>query len=84
MALAPEPYLSACLEVLRHAIIQARFIAAERSERLSDLLDAVHNIPDLIQRWEQCDVRLLESFLEAFDDKWQGELRDTYVAALHK
>ena len=79
MPLAPEPYLSACLEVLQHATIHARLIAyggheagltAEQSDCLADLMDAVHNIPDLLNRWEECDERLLRSFLQTFDDKW--------------
>jgi hypothetical protein len=80
VALAPEPYLSACLEVLKHATIHARLIAygghsgglaAENSDCLADLMDAVHNLPDLLQHWEKCDERLLRSFLRAFDEKWQ-------------
>lgn len=79
VALAPEPYLSACLEVLRHATIHARLIAyggheagltAQQSDCLADLMDAVHNIPDLLNRWEDCDEQLLRTFLQTFDDKW--------------
>jgi len=92
MALAPEPHLSACLEVLRRATIDARLIAyeghdvglnAKQSDCLADLMDAVHNIPDLVRRWEDCDERLLRSSLEAFDEKWRDEttvsLLETYV-----
>jgi hypothetical protein len=80
--LAPEPYLSACLEVLYRASIHARLIGwagekagltPEQSAEVADLMDAVHNIPHLIQRWEECDEKLLRSFLETFDTKWKGE-----------
>lgn len=90
MALAPEPYLSACLEVMRQATIHARLIAysghdagltAEQSDCLADLMDAVHNLPDLLQRWEACDERLLQSFLEAFDEKWRTQMSMTLLAA---
>jgi hypothetical protein len=50
MSVAPEPYHTACLEVLHHAAIKARMIAFEddfEREQLRDLMDAVHNIP----RW---------------------------------
>lgn len=81
VALAPEPYLTACLEVLKHAAIHARLIAygghsgglaAEKSDCLADLMDAVHNLPHLLQHWEKCDERLLRLFLEEFDEKWKG------------
>ena len=88
VALAPEPFLSACLEVLERAAIEARLIAyggrngltAEQSERLGDLMDAIHNIPDLLQRWEDCDERLLRLFLQSFAEKWQTTvLLGTYL-----
>jgi hypothetical protein len=83
VALAPEPYLSACLEVLRHATIHARLIGygghsggltAEQSDCVADLMDAVHNLPDLLQHWEKCDEQLLRLFLQEFDEKWQGHI----------
>ena len=79
--LAPEPYLSACLEVVYRAALNARVIGwsgekdglnAQQSAQLADLMDAIHNIPHLLQRWEQCDESLLRSFLETFDTKWKG------------
>ncbi len=73
MALAPEPYLSACLEVMYKAIIAARVLSwqgAATPEQIADLMDAVHNIPFLIQNWETCDIELLRHFLRFYDDKW--------------
>jgi hypothetical protein len=86
MSIAPEPYASACLAVLQHAIVRARLIAyRDKHDRLADLMDAVHNIPDLLQRWEQCDERLLRSFLAEFDRKWrEPQLLVPYVQALAK
>ena len=80
MAVAPEPYLSACLEVLERATIHARYIlygghsgglTAEQSDCLADLMDAVHNIPGLLNRWEDCNEPLLRTFLAVFDEKWR-------------
>jgi hypothetical protein len=95
--LAPEPYLSACLEVLYRATLNARVIgwsgekdglSAEQSSQIADLMDAVHNIPHLLQRWEHCDEGLLRSFLETFDTKWKsanaGLLLVVYEEALAK
>lgn len=97
MMLAPEPYLSACLEVLYMATIHARSIGyggqtagltAAQGDCLADLMDAVHNIPHLLQRWEECDERLLRSFLEVFDGKWRdhcgADLLGTYARIVNR
>jgi hypothetical protein len=79
MAMAPEPFLSACLEVLYAAALEARLIgyagsqnglSVEDSNRLADLADAVHNIPDLLRSWEDVDEGLLRAMLADFDRKW--------------
>ncbi len=79
MATAPQPYLSACLDVVSHALLQGRLIgwagehgglSSEDAKRLADLLDAVHNIPTLITDWENCDEARLRSYLLAYDEKW--------------
>ena len=74
MAMAPEPYLSACLAVLDRAIIacRARCWSTEWSaEHIADLMDAIHNIPWLLHNWEHCDVEFLRtSFLQAYEQKW--------------
>jgi hypothetical protein len=75
----PEPKLRACLAVLHSACIRARLLGYEgqtaglppdRAELLADLMDAVHNLPDLITRWPSCDELLLRGMLQSFDDKW--------------
>jgi len=45
-------------------------LSREESERLADLADAVHNVPDLLQRWEDVDEPLLRGMLADFDQKW--------------
>ena len=79
---APEPYRTACLKVLFYATIEARSLAwgnaaplhdrlsRERQERIADLMDAVHNIPMLLNRWNECDTRMLRTFLRSYDDRW--------------
>jgi len=60
-------------------------LAARRSELLADLMDAVHNIPELVLRWPECNESLLRGMLEAFDRKWGTEgicLLATYERAL--
>jgi hypothetical protein len=79
MAIAPEPYLAACLRVLYVAALEARLIgyagaesglSAEESMRLADLADAVHNVPDWLRRWEDVNEPLLRGMLADFDKKW--------------
>jgi hypothetical protein len=79
MAIAPEPLLSAYLAVLRDATIYARngAVGDISPEKLGDLMDAVHNIPELLNRWEECDEPSLRSALESYDKRWvqwQGDL----------
>ncbi|MGE0551606.1 MAG: hypothetical protein AB7O24_18005 [Kofleriaceae bacterium] len=89
--LAPEPYLSACLEVLYLAAVSGRHLGWEgehtglttdQSAMLHDLMHAVHNIPRLLRRWEQCDETLLRRMLEDFDTKWTGGLLGRYPEVL--
>lgn len=79
--LAPEPYLSACLEVIYRATINARMIEwagkkgglhPAQTAQIADLMDAIRNLPHLLQRWDSSDEMLLRSFLEAYDHKWKG------------
>lgn len=79
MSTAPEPHLSACLRVLYSATLEARALAwngqqtplgEHEIQRLGDLMDAVHNIPLLITRWETCDESLLRAMLAGYDAKW--------------
>jgi hypothetical protein len=73
VALAPEPYLSACLVTIREAVLGARFYMWRQSappEQIADLMDAIHNIPSLMKDWENCDIERLRDSLEAYDAKW--------------
>ena len=72
MAIAPEPFRTACLEVLRYATLEARALAwgKKEPEQIAALMDAVHNIPHFLANWERCDQKLLRDFLLEYDDKW--------------
>ena len=41
-------------------------------------MDAVHNIPDLLGRWQDCDEALLVSMLKDYDEKWGMSLAGEY------
>lgn len=75
----PDSKLRACLAVLRSACLHARLLGYEgqatgltpdRAELLAELMDAVHNLPELVARWPSCNERLLRDMLSAFDAKW--------------
>jgi hypothetical protein len=73
MAIPPERELQACLRVLTWAILKARAWAWQKQvpvEQLADLMDAVHNIPGLLGKWESCNQGLLLAMLEDFERKW--------------
>ena len=86
--IAPEPYLSAYLEVARQAVLMTRSLGLEnqyslrkrismkRSEQIADLQDAIHVVLELLNEWERCDEPALRRFLEAYDEKWAAQEQD--------
>lgn len=81
MSLAPEPFGSACLEVIYVATLEARMLAwgnlrllprlsKRRQEQIADLMDVIHNLPHLLNDWERCDQQRLRRSLLAYDEKW--------------
>jgi len=73
MTVAPEPYHTACLEVMKRAILSCRMWGWSDdvdAAHLADLMDAIHNIPYLVQNWEFCDIEFLRSFFEEYEKKW--------------
>jgi hypothetical protein len=69
------------LEVLFYATIHARALAwgnarllarlsKARQQQIADLMDAVHNIPHLLNDWDRCDQKMLRDFLLQYDTKW--------------
>ena len=93
MTIAPERQLAACLKVLEYAILQARHLHggcspgdASISDQVFDLLDAVHNIPSLLLRWDHADLDRLRADLQDYDECWGAQsvfcLLETYEKAL--
>jgi hypothetical protein len=77
----PESNLRACLAVLGRACVHARLLGYEgeqagllvdRARLLADLMDAVHEIPNLITNWPSCNHELLRGILGDFDAKWSS------------
>ena len=83
MSVAPEPFRTACLEVLHHAAIYARVIAWEEDfekEQLRDLMDAVHNIPHWLNDWERRDIDELRMSLAYYDQRWASKGGPTLIS----
>jgi hypothetical protein len=85
--LAPPNKLAAGLEAIYWATLEARTRAwsgerdglpAEVSGEIAELMDAVHNIPHLLQRWETCDEALLREMLRACDARCRTGLLARY------
>jgi hypothetical protein len=74
--IAPEPYLSACMAVIHGTVVRARAMSWSRNidpAHLADLMDAIHNIPEMVQTWERCDVEFMRSaYFMAYDEKWSS------------
>ncbi len=73
MALPEKRMLNAYLRVMREAIIYARALAYRKADfqLIGDLMDAIHVIPELINKWEECDEPdLKRDYLQVFDNRW--------------
>lgn len=80
-----EPKLSALLYVIHQGIVMARFnalecsklinrISGEKEKMVSDLMDAIHNIPTFINNAEEWNEEFCLSHLKSFDDKWTRKI----------
>lgn len=73
MAVAPEPYFSAFHCLLYRAIISCRlgnWQNAFSPEHTADLMDAIHNIPLMLQDWEPDHLEFLRAALQDYERKW--------------
>ena len=81
MIIAPEPQLTALLEVVYRASLRARDLGyggktlpdERRGPALlevSDLMDATHNIPLYLTCYDYWDEQLFRSACLAYDQKW--------------
>jgi hypothetical protein len=74
--IAPEPTVRAALRVLHVAAFTTRnWTLSEDISRkqINDLWEAIHEIPDLLKRWdapEKCEAEL-KMYLREYDSKWQ-------------
>lgn len=76
MSLPDEIKLEKYLSLLSFVIIECRHLAKEEGnyKQIWALLDAVHNLPDMLTRWEQWDENQLLKDLRNYDKKWPNKL----------
>lgn len=73
--LAPQPHHTACLQVLGQAILDCRvgFRAGRMPAGQAEaLMDGVHNIPGLLEKWDTCDLGQLRAELTGYHAVWAG------------
>jgi len=79
--IAPEAEMHALTQLMYRVIINARLIAwgnsklinrikSSSNEHLADLMDAIHNVPIYLDKWEDWDEKMFLTILGCYDDKW--------------
>jgi hypothetical protein len=75
MTLPRNEELKACLELIRMAILDARVWGWQGdvpAEQVADLMDAVHNIPSIIENWSNDSPMEILREIESYDKKWSS------------
>ena len=84
--IAPEPVLKAALRVLHVAAYTTRnwTVSDEVSRKqINDLWEAIHEIPDLLKRWNPNAEGELVGYLKEYGKKWDDpNLLGIYELAL--
>ena len=64
--------LARYLAMLSKVLIQARHRAYSTDPQLAELLDAVHNVPDLLCRWPDMEEEWAIADLERYEERYHG------------
>lgn len=90
-SIAPEPILRAALRVLHVAAYTTRNWTLREDvvplQQINALWEAIHEIPDLVKRWESDEqsLRELRMYLREYDAKWSSpRLEQTFDQALNE
>jgi hypothetical protein len=67
-----EETLVKYLALLKKVLIIARSNACYSDKKMAQLLDAVHNVPDLLCRWQDMNESWVLADLEAYEEKYCG------------
>jgi hypothetical protein len=75
MALGPPDKLEGYLEFIYRVMLTARVMGwqAASPEQIADLIDAVHNLPVLLRRWDVFDEKRFRDHLAIYDEEWPVE-----------
>lgn len=75
MDIAPDNILNAVLDTIHHATVCARnWTASDEFPRdaVFELMDALHELPQIIRRWSDHEIDDILMFLNCFDvQKWR-------------
>src|SRR5687768_6382189 len=67
----PNPdVLAKYLALLSRVLVDARFRAGQLDPQLAQLLDSVHNLPDLLARWPDAKEEWIEDDLRKFEERY--------------
>ena len=79
---SPTDLTRRLLYILHRGWTQARNLAlAGDQQQLADLADTLEILPGLIDRWQDDDLALVRSILQAYQEKYPGQGYD-YLAQL--
>ena len=68
--LPDEETLAKYLAMLNDVLVAARFRAYQFDVQTAELLDAVHNVPDLLCRWPDTDESWVLTDLKRYEEKY--------------
>ena len=78
-SIPPEPYFSAALYLLYQVALFIRNYANEiKQEQLSDLGDAIHNVPESLTEYGHYfdEQKIRDIYLAPYDQKWVKSAED--------
>ena len=67
-----EETLARYLAMLRDVLVDLRFRAYGQDPQAAELLNVVHNVPDLLARWPDMKQEWVIGGLEAYEKKYLG------------
>lgn len=78
MNLPEEKIFLAYMKILSDVFTFTRHLAWERNplrwkktlNEIADMVDAVHNVPEMLFKWSECDEEYLLQQLTIYDKKW--------------
>ena len=79
MAFPPEPVMKRYLTFMHFVLVTGRTMArrGDSPEILADLIDAIHELPNLLSQWEFFNEETFLDILQKYDKKWPPDVRSS-------